>query len=177
MVPRRIKTHICRKADSRERPAQTTRPTSSIRRRWWVFSFRAARTNDQASHDRCSTGRPPTMPKLARLPDRIRPLDPPKDRGWGAEWRGSSTQRGYGWEWQKLRNRVLARDAGLCQPCLRRGHVTPGCRTVDHITPKARGGGDHEGNCQVICDECHKAKTAAEARGSTWDESLPDRAA
>lgn len=117
------------------------------------------------------------MPKLARLPDRIRPLDPPKDRGWGAEWRGSSTQRGYGWEWQKLRNRVLARDAGLCQPCLRRGHVTPGCRTVDHITPKARGGGDHEGNCQVICDECHKAKTAAEARGSVWDEAMPDRAA
>lgn len=110
------------------------------------------------------------MPKLARLPDRIRPLDPPKERGWGAEWRGSSTQRGYGWAWQKKRERVLKRDAGLCQPCKRRSHITPGCREVDHIVNQARGGGDNEENLQTICPACHKAKTQAEAQGLVWDE-------
>lgn len=111
--------------------------------------------------------------KLARLPPRIQPIDPPKGGGWGDEARGSAADRGYGTAWRKLRQRVLARDAGLCQPCLRRGHITPGCRTVDHITPKARGGGDHEGNCQTICNPCHTAKTQAEAKGLTWDETLP----
>lgn len=48
------------------------------------------------------------------------------------------------------------------------GRVTP-ARTVDHITPKAKGGTDDDANLQAICDECHKAKTAAEGReGKTW---------
>lgn len=69
---------------------------------------------------------------------------------------------------------MLERDAGLCQPCMRRGHITPNCRTVDHIVNKARGGGDNDENLQTICDgpgSCHQAKTRAESRGETWDES------
>ena len=112
------------------------------------------------------------MPKLNRLPPRIQPLDAPKG-GWSDARRGSSTDRGYGWAWDKLRRQVLRRDAGLCQPCMRRGHVTPNCRTVDHIVNKARGGGDNESNCQTICEPCHKAKTAAESRGQVWDEVVP----
>lgn len=115
------------------------------------------------------------MAKLNRLPPRVASLDAPK-HGWKATSSASTTARGYGWAWQKQRERILKRDAGLCQPCLRRGHVTPDCRTVDHITPKARGGGDEEENLQTICDgpdSCHQAKTQAESRGMVWDESLP----
>jgi 5-methylcytosine-specific restriction endonuclease McrA len=34
---------------------------------------------------------------------------------------------------------------------------------VDHITPKAKGGTDEDTNLEATCDDCHKAKTAAEA--------------
>lgn len=77
--------------------------------------------------------------------------------------RGSRHERGYGSAWDKLRQRILRRDSGLCQPCLKSGLVTA-ANQVDHITPKAEGGADDESNLQAICDACHKAKTAAEAR-------------
>lgn len=43
------------------------------------------------------------------------------------------------------------------------------CRTNlatvrDHIAPLWAGGLDVESNCQMLCDDCHKAKTADEAR-------------
>lgn len=78
--------------------------------------------------------------------------------------RGSSQARGYGAAWAKLRRSVLEEEGGLCQPCLRDGHVTPNCRTVDHIRPKAQGGTDARPNLQTICEACHAEKTAAEAR-------------
>ena len=107
------------------------------------------------------------MPKLQRLPARVQPLDAPKG-GWADPRRGSAHSRGYGYEWQQRRLLILHRDAGLCQPCQQRGHVTPGCNTVDHIINKARGGSDHGSNLQTICAACHDAKTGAEARGQEW---------
>ena len=92
--------------------------------------------------------------------------------GWADERRGTATKRGYGAEWQRLRAETIREQAGLCQPCLRRGHVTP-FAAVDHIVPKSRGGGEHASNRQCICDPCHKAKTAAESRGLEWDEADP----
>lgn len=84
--------------------------------------------------------------------------------------KGSRHERGYGAEWQKLREQTLRRDQHLCQPCKRNGRLTP-AREVDHITPKARGGKDELSNTQAICKPCHQAKTlqeAAEARGATY---------
>lgn len=81
--------------------------------------------------------------------------------------RGSRQSRGYGAAWDKLRKQVLARDNGLCQPCLKQGAVTE-AKQVDHIVAKARGGQDDESNLQAICIACHKEKTAkesAEGRG------------
>src|SRR5689334_6947250 len=81
--------------------------------------------------------------------------------------RGSRHQRGYGWTWEQLRERVLERDCGLCQPCLKRSIVTLATQ-VDHITPKAEGGTDDQANLQAICEPCHETKTRAEmqrARG------------
>jgi len=78
---------------------------------------------------------------------------------------GSTTERGYGAAWQKLRERILKRDNYLCQPCLA---ATPSrvtvARQVDHKKPKAKGGDDSEDNLQAICDPCHLAKSA-EDRG------------
>lgn len=105
--------------------------------------------------------------KLTRLKSSIPMLHATRG-GWADQRRGTSTERGYGWAWSKLRDQVLARDCGLCQPCQRRGRVTL-ARAVDHIVNKAQGGTDNPANLQAICDQCHKAKTAAEARGAEWD--------
>jgi 5-methylcytosine-specific restriction enzyme A len=76
--------------------------------------------------------------------------------------RGSRQDRGYGREWQVTRKRILARDKGLCQPCLQAGRYRP-AREVDHIVPKFEHGTDDDSNLQSICKPCHDAKTQAEA--------------
>lgn len=70
-------------------------------------------------------------------------------------------QRGYDWQWEKTRKRVLKRGKHLCQPCLRTGRPTPATE-VDHIIPKSRGGSEDESNLQAICSACHTEKTQSE---------------
>ncbi len=77
--------------------------------------------------------------------------------------RGTRHERGYGTAWTKLRELILKRDAGLCQVCRTAGRIAL-AREVDHITPKAEGGTDSEGNLQAICRACHLTKTQAEAK-------------
>ena len=60
--------------------------------------------------------------------------------------------------WERIRRRILRRDAYICGPCGR-----PGATEVDHIIPASQGGGDDDGNLQAICEPCHLAKTAREA--------------
>lgn len=85
--------------------------------------------------------------------------------------RGSRHQRGYGAAWDRIRPLILARDGGLCQPCLRVGRVTPATQ-VDHIVNKAEGGTDEAANLQSICQTCHEAKTAGEAARGGGAKSL-----
>jgi 5-methylcytosine-specific restriction enzyme A len=81
----------------------------------------------------------------------------------------SRHQRGYGAAWDKLRVHVLARDGGVCQPCLRKGIVHSG-NEVDHIVSKAKAEAmgwtelqiNAPENLQTIHKDCHKAKTAEE---------------
>lgn len=86
--------------------------------------------------------------------------------------RGSRHERGYGGDWEKRRQRILRRDNGLCQGCLRNGVLTavgdkPYSAWCDHIRPKAEGGTDDDDNLQTLCRSCHQAKTDAEkARGA-----------
>lgn len=100
-----------------------------------------------------------------------------KPSGQWKDRRSSASQRGYGAPWRRLRKRILARDLGLCQPCLTTGRTTPS-DAVDHIINKATADTDEmivkdgvrmhfddERNLQAICDECHKAKTAREGNG------------
>ncbi len=78
---------------------------------------------------------------------------------------GSTTQRGYGWHWQKLRETILTRDSYLCIPCRAKGNITP-AEEVDHIKGKAQGGSDEPENLQSICKECHAIKTTKENGGT-----------
>nr|WP_033762447.1 HNH endonuclease signature motif containing protein [Pantoea agglomerans] len=85
-----------------------------------------------------------------------------KSSGWERYTRGKTAeQRGYGPEWRKLRNIVIKRDKGLCQPCKREGVIRPGS-SVDHIIAKAHGGTDDPSNLECICTDHHKTKTARE---------------
>ncbi len=90
-------------------------------------------------------------------------------------WSNESRQsRGYGAEWERIRKRIVARDKGLCQECLRHGRVTIG-REVDHIVPKAEAARrgwtqaqtDDVANLQLLCGPCHQAKTARD-NGKTY---------
>lgn len=88
------------------------------------------------------------------------------DMSGSGKWagRGTATERGYGTLWGKIRKVAMARDSGLCQPCVRSGKITK-ANEVDHIVPKSKGGADDLENLQAICKQCHKEKTAMEANG------------
>lgn len=73
----------------------------------------------------------------------------------------SRHERGYGYQWEKLRKQVMLRDFYLCQPCREDDRLTPATE-VDHITPKVLDGQDDLSNLQAICRECHEAKTKRE---------------
>lgn len=104
--------------------------------------------------------------KLRRLPCKLQPLPRPKRGSWQHD--RSAAARGYGWAWTQLRARILQRDCGLCQPCMRAGRVTLATE-VDHVVPRSDGGTDGEANLQSICAECHAAKSAIErARSARW---------
>lgn len=75
----------------------------------------------------------------------------------------SSTERGYGSRWQRIRAHVL-RTQPLCRPCFADGRVTAATE-VDHVVPKVDGGGDEIDNLQPICRRCHADKSAREGRG------------
>lgn len=83
--------------------------------------------------------------------------------------RGTRHQRGYGADWDVRRLRILARDAGVCQPCARHDIVHAGTQ-VDHKVPREQGGSEDDSNLQVICRVVHQAKTDAEKHGRAWDE-------
>ena len=61
------------------------------------------------------------------------------------------------------RKRIRERDCGLCQQCLREGRTTVGY-PVDHIIPLADGGTDDDDNKETLCQPCHDAKSAREAK-------------
>ena len=60
------------------------------------------------------------------------------------------------------RERIRARDCGLCQECKRQGKTTLGA-AVDHIIALWKGGSDEDDNKELLCIPCHDAKTASEA--------------
>jgi len=65
----------------------------------------------------------------------------------------TTTERGYGWDYQKLRPQVLDRDGHRCQLHL------PGCThvatDVDHVVP---GGPNELANLRAACSPCNQAR-------------------
>lgn len=78
-----------------------------------------------------------------------------KASGWGNK---TAAQRDYGKGWKKTRRRVIQRDRGWCQHCLKAGRYTKG-NQCDHIKPRAEGGGDEMSNLQLLCIPCHNIKS------------------
>lgn len=76
--------------------------------------------------------------------------------------RPGTVERKRGWAGVNDRNRIRARDEGLCQECKRQGRTSLG-GPVDHIKPLWLGGSDEDLNKELLCVPCHDAKTAREA--------------
>lgn len=60
-----------------------------------------------------------------------------------------------------MRSALFTREP-LCRECKRNGRVSLATQR-DHVKPLAEGGADDETNEQGLCDECHEAKSLAEA--------------
>lgn len=88
-------------------------------------------------------------------------------------WSKESRQaRGYGRQWELIREQVMRRDFGLCQCDQCRGKLPPTIATeVDHIIPKSQGGTDAMDNLRAVAHECH-VRITAEQQGKTH---LPKR--
>lgn len=56
------------------------------------------------------------------------------------------------------REAVFKRDGGQCRNC-----GTNNDLTIDHITPRSRGGGPDKANLQVLCRSCNSSKNNNEA--------------
>ena len=72
---------------------------------------------------------------------------PTHDKAWHGDrphWRER-----YGPAWDRTRAQVLAEEP-FCRLCLKHGRRRPST-TVDHIVPKAWGGGDERTNLQALC--------------------------
>ena len=65
----------------------------------------------------------------------------------------------------RIRERILVRDKGLCHcaKCLQTGALKP-AHQVDHVRPLWAGGTESDSNRCAINVECHKLKSADEAR-------------
>jgi 5-methylcytosine-specific restriction enzyme A len=79
--------------------------------------------------------------------------------------RGSSVDRGYDSDWERVAEQRRHLDCYLCQACLAEGLVTASS-IVDHIIPiHVRPDWRLEiGNTQVICHPCHTRKTSDDTK-------------
>ncbi|WP_158291876.1 HNH endonuclease [Paracraurococcus ruber] len=81
--------------------------------------------------------------------------------------RSSSTARGYGQDWRRVREQVLA-DEPLCRFCQAKGRVTA-ATDLDHIR-SFQGLDDplrlDRSNLRPLCQPCHMARTARQAAGA-----------
>ena len=79
----------------------------------------------------------------------------------------TTTERGYGWRHQQLRER-LKREVILCELCQAKTppRLVLGC-VADHIVALAEGGTSDRSNYRWICRECANEKDA-EDRGATY---------
>lgn len=68
------------------------------------------------------------------------------------ERRGSSSERGYGGSWQKIRDWKL-RESPLCEACMREGRPNP-AQVVHHKDENQRNNAPE--NLESMCRDCHE---------------------
>ena len=73
------------------------------------------------------------------------------------EWRGKSDDTAIP---ARVKLRVYDKAEGRCVVCT----LTASAFDIDHIVPLILGGEHREGNMQLICKPCHKAKTALDVK-------------
>ncbi|UCR75651.1 HNH endonuclease [Burkholderia phage phiBt-TXDOH] len=101
-----------------------------------------------------------SRPKLQTLKPRIQVTAPMRVPT--LEAKAGSTPRIRGRSWMQTRERIAIAQQFKCQRC--------GCAwmswrdQVDHDVPLEQGGSNDDENLRLLCDDCHKAKTADEAR-------------
>jgi Restriction endonuclease len=75
--------------------------------------------------------------------------------------RGSSTARGYGAAWRRLRAELIGKwvaEYGYVCPGWQRPSHTARELTLDHVIPLSKGGASHPDNLRVLCKSCNSAK-------------------
>jgi 5-methylcytosine-specific restriction protein A len=72
------------------------------------------------------------------------------------EWRGKTDDSAIP---ARVRLRVFTRADGRCEKCDSKHLKTP---QFDHIIALINGGENRESNLQLLCDICHKLKTAGD---------------
>jgi 5-methylcytosine-specific restriction protein A len=109
------------------------------------------------------------QPRLQTLGSRLATMAP-------GSWRTdkqTSTQRGYGYRWQKRREAQL-RAQPLCRYCERKGMLTP-ASVADHITPHRGDEALFNGPLQSLCATCHSSDKAKEEARGRMDSLGPSR--
>src|SRR5262245_26814566 len=69
--------------------------------------------------------------------------------------RGTPTARGFGYEYQAKRRRILARDGYVCHLCGQHR-----ADSVDHLVPRSRGGTNEDSNLAAAHLSCNSARGA-----------------
>lgn len=73
---------------------------------------------------------------------------------------------------KRLRYEILRRDNHACRYC---GGAAPDVElTVDHVVPKALGGGDEPGNLVTACRPCNSGKAASSPDAPIVDDVAAD---
>ena len=152
MMAKPAATHQTESAETTAQPASAHRPRDQAQAPWCCMPARLKRACRYSGCSGTTTHRSGYCEKHQ-----------PTESSW-APWqrkKGSSSQRGYGSEWRKLRAMILERDNHLCQEHLKQGVIKAG-HHVDHIVSKAQEGTDEPSNLQTLCHSCHAHKTATE---------------
>lgn len=94
---------------------------------------------------------------MPSAPKRFNPNGQPKERKAWERPRGTNKERGYGGDWNKLRNAYISENP-ICERCEDKGHITP-AREVHH--KEAFDGPDDPlrmewGNLCSVCSSCHR---------------------
>lgn len=105
-----------------------------------------------------TTGR--KRPRLTTLKPRVQVLGSPLQT---LKAPTARDRRQRGSSWLKVRERIMARDCGLCRcaMCASIGRVLL-AHEVDHVTPLWKGGTDDDDNLAAINADCHREKTRRE---------------